>query len=454
MKSIVSHHRGARPGRLASLLAVLAAGGLVSGCSVAAASPSPTAPAISSPFPSASTQASASPSPGPTAAPLPSVGTAPAGAWSGIRWISAGSVFPQTPVPSTASGDMKVGVFGWSGGYVGFRTAFDLSDTLQVTVAVVSTYSADGLHWTAGRPMDVEGLPDASDGVAVTQVLEGPSGLLAVGEAFPPLICGGPPTVEALWTSPDGSTWSRVQPPADFASASVYTIDAGSTGYIASGTLKDGVTQAVWLSADGRSWRQVPLTKATFGDFVVDGATDFAAGFVVSGTVVGNEGCGGGASVFTPSLWWSADGTIWTRSKLTGAAPAGDAWITVNRISDHALMAIASRWDDAAQTYEQLVWVTADGRTWNLVKSPSSLLGTDVITDGQRGLLVVAPPDNGPPTIATVGDDLTVTTLGQAGDGPVASASSAGWTSALGPTGVVVLSQDGLDMWLGVPTSS
>ena len=219
-------------------------------------------------------------------------------------------------------GDIRVSVFGWSRGYVGFRTAYDLSDTLQATVAVVSTYSADGLHWTVGRPMDVEGLPDPSEGVAVTQVLEGPSGLLAVGEAFPPLICGGPPTVYALWTSTDGLTWTRVQPPADFASASVYTVDAGSTGYIASGTLKDGVTQAVWLSGDGRSWRQVPLTKATFGKFVVDGATDFAAGYVVSGTVVGDQGCGGGADLFTPSLWWSADGTSWTRSKLTGAAPA------------------------------------------------------------------------------------------------------------------------------------
>jgi hypothetical protein len=349
---------------------------------------------------------------------------------------------------------MQVSVFGWSGGYVGFRTAFDLSDTLQVTVAVVSTYSADGLHWTAGRPMDIEGLPDASDGVAVTQVLEGPSGLLAVGEAFPPLICGGPPTAEALWTSPDGLNWTRVQLPTDFASASVYTVDGGSTGYIASGTLKDGVTQAVWLSGDGASWRQVPLTTATFGNFVVDGATDFAAGYVVAGAA-GNEGCGGGGTdLYTPSLWWSTDGTSWTRSKLTGATASSDASISVNRISDHALMAIASRWDQASQTNVQLVWVTTDGRTWNLVKSPSGLLGTNILTNGQRGLLVVAPADTGPPTIATVGDDLTVTTLTQTGDGPMASATSSGWTSALGPTGVVVLSQDGLDLWLGVPIGS
>jgi len=151
---------------------------------------------------------------------------------------------------------------------------------------MVATSSADGLHWTAGQPMDIEGLNDV---VRITAVVEGPAGLLAVGY-HPPTTCGGPSTVEALWTSPDGLTWTRVQTPAYFTSASVYTVDAGSTGYIASGTLKNGVTQAVWLSKDGRSWNEVHLPKATFGKFVVDGATDFAAGYVVSGTVIADEG--------------------------------------------------------------------------------------------------------------------------------------------------------------------
>jgi len=68
------------------------------------------------------------------------------------------------------------------------------------TVDIVSTSSADGLHWTAGRPMDVRGLTDVVD---ITAVVEGPAGLLAVGY-HPPTTCGGPSTVEALWTSPDG----------------------------------------------------------------------------------------------------------------------------------------------------------------------------------------------------------------------------------------------------------
>jgi hypothetical protein len=195
------------------------------------------------------------------------------------------------------------------------------------------------------------------------------------------------------------------------------------------------------------------LPKPTSGKVVVDGATDFAGGYVLSGAQRIDVGCG--ESEFTPSLWWSADGKSWTRSKLTGAAPASDAWVTVSRISDHALMATASEWNQTTQTTSQLVWVTTTGRTWSLVASPSSMLGSGILTNGQRGLVVLIQPssDNvGPPAIATVGDDLMVTTLSQTGDVPMVSNMTSS-NCALGPTGLVILSSDGSNLWLGVPTA-
>jgi hypothetical protein len=117
-------------------------------------------------------------------------------------------------------------------------------------------------------------------------------------------------------------------------------------------------------------------------------------------------------------------------------------------------MAIAMEWNDAGLN-TQLVWVSADGRTWKLVKSPSSLLGCGVLTDGKRGLAISLPPDDqGPPTLATVGDDLSVTILSQTGDGPIVSDSSPTWSFAFGPTGVLVYSLDGSNLWLGVPTAA
>jgi len=129
--------------------------------------------------------------------------------------------------------------------------------------------------------------------------------------------------------------------------------------------------------------------------------------------------------------------------------------VTVNRISDHSLLAIATEWNQTTQLSSQLVWFTTDGRTWNLAQSPSNLLTSSVLTNGQRGLVLAASGDGGLPTIATVGDDLAVTTLAQSGDSPIASSSSVLWmASAFGPTGIVVLSADGLSLWLGVPTAS
>jgi len=344
---------------------------------------------------------------------------------------------------------VTVSLYGWSRGYVGFRTAIEQGSSLSVTM--VSTSSADGLHWTAGRPVEVEGLKSAVD---ITQVVEGPSGLLAVGR-YPGAACGGPATIDALWTSTDGLAWSLVQPSADFAAASVYWVDGGSTGFIASGFERDGTTQAVWLSGDGRSWTQVPLTSPAFGKFVLDGATNFAGGYVIAGAVLKDSGCG--QTWVTPSLWWSAGGRSWTRSQMAGAATATDAYITTTKVSDHALMAVANEWDEATQVGSQQVWVSSDGHTWKLVASPSSLLGDGIMTDGQRGLVVAepGPGTDGPPTVATVGDDLAVKTLSQTGDVPIYSAaSSPNWLTALGPTGVVILSSDGLDLWVGVPAAS
>jgi hypothetical protein len=435
------------------LVVGLMAAGLLAGCTAAVASPSATALVALSGSPSqpAGTAAIATPSPTstpsptpsttPLATPLPNVGAAPTGPWSGIHWISAGSVFTDSGVNIAPF----LTIFGWSRGYVAFGASGDPTHPGAPT----ASSSADGLHWTASQLLDVGGLEFE---VRIAQVVEGPSGLLAVGH-YPRGTCGGPTTVDALWTSTDGVSWSRVHLPADFVAAAVYTVDGGSSGYIASGTLKDGVTPAVWLSGDGRSWSQVPLPKPSAGGIVEDGAASFGDGYVLSGAERLDVGCG--ASVFMPSLWWSTDGRSWTRSQLAGAVPSTNAQVTVSRISDHALMATATEYDDTTGLTSVMVWVTADGRAWKLVKSPSDMLGLGILTNRQRGLVVALSPDAaGPPTIATVGDDLTVTPLNQTGDGPLESATSPGWVWAIGPTGVVILNSDGSVLWLGVPTAA
>jgi hypothetical protein len=298
---------------------------------------------------------------------------------------------------------------------------------------------------------------------AVAEVVEGPAGLLAVGRPQA-AACGGPPRVDALWTSTDGVAWTRVQFSGNFGSATVYTIDAGSTGYVATGASPDGTTQFVWLSQDGRSWHPANLPKSTFGQALVQGATDFAGGYVIAGAVPGDEGCGG-YQTLTPSVWWSTDGTSWTRGTLTGAAPATESWMTVTRINDRCLMAIATEWNAANATTEVSnamtqavtlhVWVSGDGKTWTSVPLPSPLLGSAVLSIRQRGIVVEWPTDNvGTATIANVGDDLAVTTIAQSGAAPIYGESSPWWRFALGPSGVVAYSDDGTDLRVGAATPS
>jgi hypothetical protein len=437
------HSRPVTP-RLA--VAVLAVAAILAGCTAVNSSPTPASS-------SGSAAPSIQPSPSWSATALPSVGVAPSGQWTGIKWINAGFTFPLLPTNGVDVVPYPT-VFGWSKGFVGFTATAVATASGSPKATMAAVESPDGLHWTVGRTLDVSGL---DNGESPTSVVESPAGLLAVGRGFAG-ICGGPPSVAALWTSTDGLSWSRVTLPTDFADATIATVDGGSTGFVAAGVLKDGTTQAIWTSKDGRSWRQVRLASSVFGDFNVAGAAVFGGGYVVSGAVHMVDGCG--LNMVTPSLWWSIDGDSWTRDALPGAVPTSSAWLTVTKINDHTLMALSSEWNETTRLSSQHIWVSQDGKVWRPVDSASNLLTSGIFTDGKRGISLVSPgaadptAADGPLVVATVADDLSVATLGQTGDGPAISPTLSSWSAAFGPTGIVVLSLDGTNLWLGVPTTA
>jgi hypothetical protein len=310
--------------------------------------------------------------------------------------------------------------------------------------AIAVASSSDGLRWSTARTLDVKGL---DGGIEIAGLVQGPAGLLMIGRPFGDT-CGGPPIVSALWSSTDGTAWRRVSWPKAFGSNRVQTLDAGSAGYIATGLLTDGQTPGIWLSNDGVTWRSAPLPRISSGRLVVNGATSFAGGFVVAGAVLGPEGCGGATSLH-PSVWWSMDGARWTREALAGAASSSDASMTIRRLSDRSLVAV--------ETYGaagERAWRSADGRTWAPTGSPPTVIEYGLEIDGRHAAALVAPESgSGPPAILGFDDALTVTTLTQTGDGPVASPDELGWTFAVGPTGILVASYDGGTLWLGVPST-
>lgn len=387
-----------------------------------------------------------------TPGPIPSVGTAPAGAWTGIHWIAGPDVSVQetaSPEPAAGADDVfaQFRMFGWSRGYVAFRaTSTTPTSGGPVLVTLVPSFSTDGLSWQTGA---ISNLAGPAEPASVGDVVEGPAGLLAIGSPAA-AICGGPAPVTALWLSSDGISWRPVAM-TPFGGGAVYDIEAGSAGYIATGTAKDGANQRLWTSRDGVAWSVVNVATATAKGVNVSNATAFSGGFVMAGNMEAvDPGCG--EPSVTPSLWWSPNGKTWTRAALPGAISASSAIVRVSRIDDRLLMAQESSYDETTSTGSQTVWTSADGRTWKL--NSNELLATSVVVDGgQRGLLTSTASDGSwRMSIWAVNDDLSLVQLKVTG-APPTEALGNGSGPVLGPTGLVVSDMDGTRFWIGVPTA-
>ena len=417
---------------------------LIVGCSPAsqAGSPGPSvavepsATASAAPSPSLTPSTTPSVAPSPSASSQPGVGAGPSGPWSRLDWTAAGAVVPLGPT--------NVSVHGWSGGYVALeQTGGSDENGNEIPVVIRSSASSDGIHWAAPTTVDTTGIVGS---VEITDVVEGPSSLLALGYPVGDT-CGGPASVVALWTSPDGGTWRRLDLPKGFRTGQVHTIDGGSAGFIATGNRADGTTQALWTSPDGAAWTSRPLPKVASGTLVLDGAISFAGGFVLAGGVLGEGGCGGPAHIHA-ATWWSADGAAWSRSTLPGSMTAANAERRVQSISDR-VAAVTQTSPDGSKL---LAWTSSDGRSWTAVNAPSDVLTRGLVTDGRHAAEMIDPESgSGAPTVLAIGEDAGVTNLSQSGTGPIASEDSGGWTFAVGPTGILVVRYDGGAAWLGVP---
>jgi len=334
-------------------------------------------------------------------------------------------------------------LYGWSGGYLGFENTYGfLSDGGDIS-QIDASYSADGLHWVPNGQLDAGSLT----GVGVTDVVEGPAGLLAAGRHMG-AACGGIPSVEALWLSRNGVSWRLIDATAVFGGGYVGTIDAGSAGYIATGTLKDSNTGAVWTSSDGVAWKSVDLSAKTFKGALVQDATAFSGGYVLAGSALLPDagGCGG-VPAMTPSLWWSKDGQAWSRDTVGGAESGTDAWMNVSRISDHALA--ATQWTVIGDVTTTSSWTSTDGRAWKPMST--DIAGSALLTNGRVGLLVGWPDADGHRTVSAFRDDLSLIELSQLGDVP--GPEDQGTSMAFGPMGLVVANTDGSRLWVGVPVA-
>lgn len=255
--------------------------------------------------------------------------------------------------------------------------------------------STDGRQWTR-VPHDETVFGGTGDQVML-DVTAGENGLLVgVGYDDPAFRPGpfdssydGPDRSGAVWISPDGIAWQRVDDPRIFGGPGdqlVVGVVSGGPGFVAVGA--DEGRAVVWVSPDGRTWRRVDDTsfaapdETQFHDIAIQDGLLVAVGIDFN-EVVGDEG---GVHPNTKdnvlnltwergAVWTSVDGLQWTRvdpaTEVFGGFPEGHAdprdptggpsymW-TVTAIDDGFVAGGIAQFDRA-------IWYSSDGTHWERI---------------------------------------------------------------------------------------
>ena len=184
----------------------------------------------------------------------------------------------------------------------------------RTDVAAAVWTSPDGVNWSR-VPHNKEIFGGAGFQNMQSVTVGGP-GLVAVGSED-----GGLEPGAAVWTSVDGITWSRVphnkeifggedsrQMQTDGAGRKAMNgVTAGGPGLVAVGS--DGFDAAVWTSPDGVTWSRVPHDESVFGGATTQSMWSVT---VASPGLVAVGGDSSGDDV-AAAVWTSPDGVNWSR---------------------------------------------------------------------------------------------------------------------------------------------
>jgi hypothetical protein len=260
-------------------------------------------------------------------------------------------------------------------------------------------------------PHDADVFGDAE---MVSVVVGGP-GLVAVGSAPSNSFLPGVDGVAAVWTSTDGIVWSRVpHDEAVFGGEGVQSMESvavGGPGLLAFGGDEDegrDARDAVWTSVDGLSWSRVSQDETLYPGVGPDGVVAGGPGFVTI-----DEADGGSA------VWTSSDGFAWSRVPHDEAVFGlrlgyGNAMQGVT-VGGPGLVAVGSdglNSDEPTGRARAVVWTSIDGLTWSRLPHNEAVFGGEGdqgmfdVTAGGPGLVAVGENDHGAP-VWTSADGIT-----------------------------------------------
>lgn len=234
-----------------------------------------------------------------------------------------------------------------------------------------SWFSTDGLTWSAA-PASAATTPAKGHTVRMNAAASTGSGWLAVGEedVSCEVDCDSSTAVRAdVWTSSDGLHWT-LQPGSDALVKSAMTgVVRGRPGYVAVGGAPDSAKPTtgsghavVWVSTDGRNWSRIQDAP------IFDATGEIDPGLDVSASAIATDGShfvavGEGASqdLTTAVAWWSDDGRTWQRA--SGERFPNGQLFQVASVPGGYLGTGPSSSDSCLGG----IWSSADGQAWSCI---------------------------------------------------------------------------------------
>jgi hypothetical protein len=209
--------------------------------------------------------------------------------------------------------------------------------------------SPDGTSWTLAPDLPAE-KAESNAATTMTSIVAGPGGLVAAGSRT-----GIDYSAPRTWQSTDGQRWTSITVPSGVAGGRIEALAVGEPGYVGVGLMSDdGYTgrPQMWSSADGRKWTVVdsPAFTGSLND-----VTGGAGMLVAVGATEGHAG----ALV-------STDGATWTvapaQEALQGAEMTSVTYGNGTFVATGLLSGLSQ-----ALPASPAIWHSADGLHWTLV---------------------------------------------------------------------------------------
>ena len=301
----------------------------------------------------------------------PSASTVPVATdWGGLLW--------SAPVPGPDGHVQEVIPVGTTLVAVGSVQGTDRT-------SAAAWLSPDGVTW---QQTFLEG--QAGGEAQMRDVVATPSGLLAVGWSGVQHCTGSgeggvrcTPLPVTIWTSVDGTSWTRSPSSPVLGRADVTGLASGPSGLVAVG--QQGFDQPrLWTSADGTTWQAEQLPRDVFGKAQFDTVASVPGGWIILGAVGGTAPVPGGGAVPNGSkgaAWLSPDGQTWHQAAhIAGKGPQ----VELRTLYQGAggLVALGTRTGGQQGT----VWTSSDGERWVLAPPvPAGIYARfPMAADGQR----------------------------------------------------------------------